>query len=82
LHGSTELYASRYSTTDLTAWARHIRAWARSGSDVFVYFDNDARGHAPHDALRLRRMLAPAQRLSRSDAPPSGAGHCQTPLSG
>jgi uncharacterized protein YecE (DUF72 family) len=68
LHGSTELYASRYRTTDLTAWAKHIRAWTRSGSDVFVYFDNDARGHAPHDALRLRRMLAPTR--AHSDAAP------------
>ncbi len=25
--------------------------------DVYVYFDNDAAGHAPHDALRLRRTL-------------------------
>jgi uncharacterized protein YecE (DUF72 family) len=59
LHGATELYASRYGVTELTPWARRIRAWARAGADVFVYFDNDARGHAPHDAVRLRRMLEP-----------------------
>lgn len=57
LHGSTELYASRYRTTELTPWAKRIADWARAGSDVFVYFDNDALGHAPHDALRLRAML-------------------------
>ena len=72
LHGSTELYASRYRATELTAWASRIGAWARSGADVFVYFDNDARGHAPHDALRLRRMLAPAQ--ATSDAAPITPG--------
>lgn len=59
LHGSTELYASRYSAAELARWAERIAAWARHGSDVFVYFDNDARGHAPHDALRLRGLLEP-----------------------
>jgi uncharacterized protein YecE (DUF72 family) len=59
LHGSTELYASRYGAKELAPWARRIAGWARDGSDVFVYFDNDARGHAPHDAVRLRRMLEP-----------------------
>jgi uncharacterized protein YecE (DUF72 family) len=29
----------------------------RKGRDVYVYFDNDARGHAPRDALRLARRL-------------------------
>lgn len=29
----------------------------RKGRDVYVYFDNDAEGHAPHDALRLARRL-------------------------
>lgn len=64
LHGSTVLYASRYRTGELTSWATRIAGWARGGADVFVYFDNDARGHAPHDALRLR-ALAEA-RLSRA----------------
>jgi uncharacterized protein YecE (DUF72 family) len=57
LHGATTLYASRYRTAELTPWARRIAEWARRGADVFVYFDNDALGHAPHDALRLRRMV-------------------------
>jgi uncharacterized protein YecE (DUF72 family) len=29
----------------------------RKSFDVYVYFDNDALGHAPHDALRLRGRL-------------------------
>jgi uncharacterized protein YecE (DUF72 family) len=60
LHGASELYASRYGPSELRPWATRIAGWARGGSDVYVYFDNDARGHAPHDALRLRRMLEPA----------------------
>ena len=57
LHGATQLYASQYGPTELAPWAKRIATWARSGADVFVYFDNDAHGHAPHDALRLREML-------------------------
>jgi uncharacterized protein YecE (DUF72 family) len=57
LHGSTQLYASRYGTTELAPWAERIADWARAGSDVFAYFDNDALGHAPHDALRLRSLI-------------------------
>jgi uncharacterized protein YecE (DUF72 family) len=30
---------------------------ARSGRDVYVYFDNDAKVHAPFDALRLMERL-------------------------
>ena len=32
-------------------------AWMEQGHDVHVYFDNDAKGHAPHDAVRLVRRL-------------------------
>ena len=53
LHGHSELYASRYSERSLDRWAERCRAWTAAGQDVHVYFDNDARGHAPHDALRL-----------------------------
>lgn len=31
---------------------------ARSGRDIFVYFDNDAKVHAPFDAQRLARRLS------------------------
>ncbi len=56
LHGDTELYASGYSEAALDAWASRCRAWAEHG-DVFVYFDNDAKGYAPHDALSLLGRL-------------------------
>jgi uncharacterized protein YecE (DUF72 family) len=53
LHGSRQLYASGYTPAELDAWASRIRAWTADGRDVYVYFDNDARGHAPHDARAL-----------------------------
>jgi uncharacterized protein YecE (DUF72 family) len=57
LHGSATLYASRYSDAEIAAWAARIRAWTAAGSDVYVYFDNDAEGHAPHDAVRLQAAI-------------------------
>ena len=57
LHGDTELYRSGYSPASLEAWASRTRAWADQGLDVHVYFDNDARGHAPHDAKALLGLL-------------------------
>lgn len=63
LHGSTELYASGYTEAELDAWADRIRGWHsetdRRGRprEVFVYFDNDARGRAPHDAIALAERL-------------------------
>ena len=52
LHGDAELYTSGYSPQALDRWADKCRRWAEDG-DVFVYFDNDAKGHAPHDAVAL-----------------------------
>ena len=56
LHGDTELYASGYSDEALDRWAERCRAWS-ADHDVVVYFDNDAKGHAPWDALRLIERL-------------------------
>jgi uncharacterized protein YecE (DUF72 family) len=57
LHGSQELYASGYSDAELDAWAAKIAAWRRGGRDVYVYFDNDAKVHAPFDAMRLKERV-------------------------
>ena len=56
LHGDQELYASGYTDGALDRWAERCRVWARE-SDVFVYFDNDMKGYAPHDALALLARL-------------------------
>lgn len=63
LHGAQELYTSGYSDAELDGWVARIRRWADDGRDVYVYFDNDALGHAPHDAVRL------AQRVSAAGSP-------------
>ncbi len=58
LHGDRELYASGYSARSLDEWAARCRDWIADGRDVHVYFDNDAKGHAPHDAVALQERLA------------------------
>ena len=56
LHGAEELYTSGYSDEGLDAWAAKLRAWGQD-RDVFVYFDNDVKVHAPFDAMGLMRRL-------------------------
>jgi uncharacterized protein YecE (DUF72 family) len=57
LHGAEERYASGYDARALARWARLVRKWAKGGDDVFVYFDNDAKVHAPFDAIALAKKL-------------------------
>jgi len=64
LHGATKLYHSGYTSAELREWAALVCAWAdgsgaddRRARDVYVYFDNDAKGHAPHDAAALQALV-------------------------
>jgi uncharacterized protein YecE (DUF72 family) len=61
LHGSEALYASRYSDHELDHWADQLVRWSDSSEgsprDLYVYFDNDAWGHAPFDAMRLAERM-------------------------
>lgn len=57
LHGHTRKYASAYSKRQLETWAARTRGWLAEGREVHVYFDNDAEGHAPRDAMRLLSLL-------------------------
>jgi uncharacterized protein YecE (DUF72 family) len=58
LHGSEELYVSGYTDDELDDWAARIRRCRRRGArDAYVYFDSDAKVHAPYDARRLAERL-------------------------
>ncbi len=54
LHGSRILYRSCYTHKELETWAQKLKAWALP---AYVYFDNDALGWAPANALELKRIL-------------------------
>jgi uncharacterized protein YecE (DUF72 family) len=57
LHGHDQLYVSGYSDRELDEWATKISSWTARGCDVYVYFDNDAKVHAPFDAMNLMERL-------------------------
>jgi uncharacterized protein YecE (DUF72 family) len=57
LHGDKELYTSGYTPSALDEWAGRVRPWLQAGQDIYCYFDNDAKGFAPHDAMGLIERL-------------------------
>jgi len=73
LHGDTKLYTSGYSERALDRWAARLKLWRQGKHprdaklvttktkpqkcDVFIYFDNDAKVHAPFDAQVLARKM-------------------------
>jgi uncharacterized protein YecE (DUF72 family) len=56
-HGADGTYSGSYSNQRLCAWADWLHEQRQSGVDVYAYFNNDAGGHAPRNALTLRRLL-------------------------
>jgi uncharacterized protein YecE (DUF72 family) len=56
-HGPRQMFASSYSRTKLRESADRIRRLLRRGYDVYAYFNNDSGGHAPRNALVLKRLL-------------------------
>jgi uncharacterized protein YecE (DUF72 family) len=52
-HGLRAGYAYNYTDDDLRPWAR----WLRKQSDGFAFFNNDVKGHAVPNALRLRALI-------------------------
>ncbi|BAZ94424.1 uncharacterized protein FOKN1_2044 [Thiohalobacter thiocyanaticus] len=50
-------YSHRYSHQYLTAEAERLADRVRDGMDLYAYFNNDAAGHAFHNAAQLRRYL-------------------------
>ncbi len=52
-----------YNDDELEWWAGQVSAML-SGADVYIYFNNDSRGHAVENALRLREMVSSRRQLS------------------
>lgn len=58
LHGPTAAaYRGSYPEKTLRHWAELIDSWRRERKEVLVYFDNDEKGYAAADALRLRNLI-------------------------
>ena len=56
-HGEGGGSATSYSTGQLRADAARIRRYLKEGKDVYVYFNNDAFGYAPKNAMELTALL-------------------------
>jgi uncharacterized protein YecE (DUF72 family) len=56
-HGPTGVYAGSYSGGHLDSWAERLAAQARSGRDVFAYFNNDPDAAAVGNAIMLRSAI-------------------------
>ena len=56
-HFGTQRYGGRYDDRRLDDWAGWLAERARSGLEVFAFFNNDTGGHAPRDAVRLRSLI-------------------------
>jgi uncharacterized protein YecE (DUF72 family) len=56
-HGASTRYGGSYSDDRLRRWAAWLNDRLAEGCDVYAYFNNDVGGHAPRNALTLRRML-------------------------
>ena len=57
LHGPEGPYQGQYSPRALSEWARLFSGWVQQGKEVYCYFDNDEKGYAARDALRLKKMV-------------------------
>ncbi|MCD6129486.1 MAG: DUF72 domain-containing protein [Deltaproteobacteria bacterium] len=57
LHGPQKMYASSYSDDELYSWTLFVKKQLNKEKDVYVYFNNDFRGYAPKNALKLREFL-------------------------
>jgi uncharacterized protein YecE (DUF72 family) len=59
LHGRSGWYDSNYSPTELNEIAALARQMAERGAEkVYIFFNNDVGGYAPHNALALAEILA------------------------
>jgi uncharacterized protein YecE (DUF72 family) len=56
-HGRNELFASSYTKNELAKEAGQLTRSQREGIEVFVYFNNDARGYAVKNARLLKELL-------------------------
>lgn len=57
LHGPTLRYGGSYNLRALVKWAKLIANWKAKGKDVYVYLNNDDRGYAALNALRLKELV-------------------------
>lgn len=58
LHGDETVYAAGYDAAGLDEWEEWTRDQLVHDRDAYIYFDDDHKTRAPHDAVALRERLA------------------------
>jgi len=56
-HGRSRLFASNYTRLELKEEADKLTGYVRDGYDTYVYFNNDAEGHAVANAKMLTGLI-------------------------
>ncbi|MFP4533253.1 MAG: DUF72 domain-containing protein [Desulfobacterales bacterium] len=56
LHGPERAYRGKYSDSALSEWAEYFKKLINQGLAVYCYFDNDEKGYAAQNALRLKEL--------------------------
>lgn len=56
-HGASGTYSGAYPARRLERWAAWLHEQRKAGFEIYAYFNNDVGGHAPRDAVVLRRLL-------------------------
>lgn len=64
-HGRSKMFASNYTKAELLKEARKIRRHVEEGLDVYVYFNNDAKGYAVKNARTLIGLLGEPEKAWR-----------------
>jgi len=57
MHGPDKLFASKYTTEQLTEWADYIKQISKQVKRIYVYFNNDFYGYAIENAQELADII-------------------------
>lgn len=55
-HGTSSRYTGSYPKAQLQSWADWLKDQAKNVQAIYVYFNNDAQGHATKNAKQLREL--------------------------
>ena len=56
-HGEGGSYSTKYTTEQLRKDAKRIASYLKRNKDVYIFFNNDANGYAPNNAMELKSIL-------------------------
>lgn len=67
-HGATEYYRYNYSEKELQEWGKRLAPIMGEVKEIFLYFNNDEKAYAVHNAKRLREILLALSASSSSSS--------------